>query len=43
MRKNIPTGAMNFGERKEMLALANKRLGEIKKISPAAMLLDADE
>jgi len=41
--KTCPTGAMNFGEREEMLALANKRLGEIKKISSAAMLLDADD
>ena len=41
--KTCPTGAMNFGEREEMLALANKRLGEVKKISPAAKLLDADD
>ena len=41
--KTCPTGAMNFGERDEMLALANKRLGEVKKISSSAMLLDADD
>ncbi|RPJ18239.1 MAG: formate dehydrogenase [Desulfobacteraceae bacterium] len=41
--KTCPTGAMNFGEREEMLALANKRLGEVKKTNPAAMLLDADD
>lgn len=41
--KTCPTGAMSFGEREEMLALAKKRLGEIKKISSAAMLLDADD
>jgi len=41
--KTCPTGAMNFGEREEMLALANKRLAEVKKISPAAKLLDADD
>jgi formate dehydrogenase iron-sulfur subunit len=41
--KTCPTGAMNFGEREEMLALANKRLGEVKRISTAAMLLDADD
>jgi len=41
--KTCPTGAMNFGEREEMLALANKRLGEVKKISPSAMLLDPDD
>jgi formate dehydrogenase iron-sulfur subunit len=41
--KTCPTGAMSFGAREEMLALANKRLGEVKKISSAAMLLDADD
>jgi formate dehydrogenase iron-sulfur subunit len=41
--KTCPTGAMNFGERDDMLALAKKRLGEIKKSSPAAKLLDADD
>jgi len=41
--KTCPTGAMNFGERKEMLALANKRLGEVKKACPSAMLLNADD
>jgi formate dehydrogenase iron-sulfur subunit len=41
--KTCPTGSMNFGDRAEMLALANKRLGEVKKTNPAAMLLDADD
>jgi len=41
--KTCPTGAMNFGDREEMLALANKRLGEVKKISPSAMLIDPDD
>jgi len=41
--KTCPTGAMNFGEREEMLALANKRLGEVKKVCPDAMLLNADD
>jgi formate dehydrogenase iron-sulfur subunit len=41
--KTCPSGAMNFGEREEMLALANKRLGEVKKISQSAKLLDADD
>jgi formate dehydrogenase iron-sulfur subunit len=41
--KTCPTGAMNFGEREEMLAIANKRLGEIKKAFPNAMLLNADD
>lgn len=41
--KTCPTGAMNFGELEEMLALANKRLGEVKKIIPSAMLIDPDD
>ncbi|MEK6737551.1 MAG: formate dehydrogenase, partial [Planctomycetota bacterium] len=41
--KTCPTGAMNFGERKEMLALANKRLGKVKNVSPSATLLNADD
>ncbi len=28
--KTCPTGAMNFGDRKAMLEMANKRLGEVK-------------
>lgn len=41
--KTCPTGAMNFGEREEMLALANKRLGKVKNVSPSATLLNADD
>ncbi len=38
-----PTGAMNFGEREEMLALAQKRLARVKKEHPNAMLADPDD
>jgi formate dehydrogenase iron-sulfur subunit len=41
--KACSTGAMNFGNREEMLALANKRLGEVKKACPSATLLNADD
>jgi formate dehydrogenase iron-sulfur subunit len=41
--KVCPTGAMNFGNRDEMLALAKKRLAEVKKVSPDAQLLDPDD
>jgi formate dehydrogenase iron-sulfur subunit len=37
-----PTGTMNFGEREEMLELAEKRLAELKKDYPDAQLLDPD-
>jgi len=37
--KTCPTGAMNFGSRKEMLALAKKRASKVK----GAKLLDADD
>ncbi|RZB30484.1 MAG: formate dehydrogenase iron-sulfur subunit [Desulfobacteraceae bacterium Eth-SRB1] len=40
--QTCPTGAMNFGDRDEMLALARKRLGEVKKKNPKAMLIDED-
>ncbi len=40
--KTCPTGAMNFGERKEILDMANARLAEVKKTFPKAMLADAD-
>lgn len=40
--KVCPTGTMNFGERAEMLELAEKRLAEAKKTYPKAMLADAD-
>ncbi|MEA3427626.1 MAG: 4Fe-4S dicluster domain-containing protein [Thermodesulfobacteriota bacterium] len=38
-----PTGAMNFGDRDEMLALAKKRLAGAKKKFSKAMLIDADD
>ncbi|SDN49747.1 formate dehydrogenase iron-sulfur subunit [Desulfonauticus submarinus] len=38
--KTCPTGAMNFGDRKEMVALAKKRLAKAKKIYPHASLGD---
>ena len=41
--KICPTGAMNFGERDAMLALANERLEKIKTGSPKAQLVDADQ
>jgi len=34
---------MNFGDREEMLALARKRLSEVKKTNPTAQLLDPDD
>jgi len=40
--KTCPTGAMNFGERNKMLALANTRLAVVKKEFPEASLLDQD-
>lgn len=36
-----PTGAMNFGERQKMLALAGRRLARVKMEHPNAMLADA--
>ncbi len=41
--KTCPTGAMNFGDRKEMLTLAEKRLGKVKKTHPKARLLNPDD
>jgi formate dehydrogenase iron-sulfur subunit len=38
-----PTGAMNFGERDEMLQLAEKRLNELQKKYPDAQLMDPDD
>lgn len=40
--KTCPTGAMNFGDIKEMQALAEKRLAIVKKKFPKASLLDKD-
>ena len=34
---------MNFGDRDEMLALAEKRLAKVKKDHPNAMLADPDD
>ncbi|MCP4348914.1 MAG: formate dehydrogenase [Desulfobacterales bacterium] len=40
--KTCPTGAMNFGDRKDMLDLARKRLAAVKKTYPKASLIDTD-
>lgn len=39
--KTCPTGAMNFGNRADMIKLAEQRLAEIKKTHPKAVLIDA--
>jgi formate dehydrogenase iron-sulfur subunit len=41
--KICPTGAMNFGERDAMLAMAKERLEKLKAAYPKAQLLDADQ
>ncbi|NDV18573.1 formate dehydrogenase [Pseudodesulfovibrio sp. JC047] len=41
--KVCPTGAMQFGERSDMLKLANSRLATLKKKYPKARLADPDE
>jgi formate dehydrogenase iron-sulfur subunit len=41
--KTCPTGAMNFGERDEMLAMAKKRFEELKKTNPKAVLVDYEQ
>ncbi len=41
--KVCPTGAMNFGERDEIMALAAERLAFAKKKYPAARLLDPED
>ena len=41
--KTCPTGAMVFGERAEILELANKRLETVKKRFPKAFLADVDD
>ncbi len=41
--KTCPTGAMNFGERAEMLELAKNRLTVLKRSHREAMLLDPDD
>ncbi|MDR3555513.1 MAG: formate dehydrogenase [Syntrophobacteraceae bacterium] len=40
--KTCPTGAMNFGERDQMLAMAHQRLEAVKSSHPKAQLVDAD-
>ncbi|BDQ34990.1 4Fe-4S dicluster domain-containing protein [Pseudodesulfovibrio portus] len=40
--QTCPTGAMNFGDREEMLALAEKRLEAAQQKYPDAELVDAD-
>jgi formate dehydrogenase iron-sulfur subunit len=37
-----PTGAMNFGDREEMIKLAEDRLAQIKKTAPNARLVDTE-
>jgi formate dehydrogenase iron-sulfur subunit len=41
--KTCPTGAMNFGDRKDILEKANKRLEEVKKLYKEAMLANPDD
>jgi formate dehydrogenase iron-sulfur subunit len=41
--KTCPTGAMNFGDRKEMVELAQKHLTTAKKKFPSSTLLDTDD
>jgi formate dehydrogenase iron-sulfur subunit len=41
--KTCPTGAMSFGDRKEMLEKANKRLEEVQKKFKDAMLSNPDD
>ncbi|MDQ7032349.1 MAG: formate dehydrogenase [Desulfonauticus sp.] len=41
--QTCPTGAMNFGDRDEMIKLAKKRLAEVKKTYPKAILGDVDD
>ena len=40
--KTCPTGAMRFGERNDMLALARRRLSVVKQEFPEASILDED-
>jgi formate dehydrogenase iron-sulfur subunit len=41
--KSCPTGTMNFGDRKDMLEKANKRLEEVKKVYNDASLANPDD
>ncbi|MFP4315837.1 MAG: 4Fe-4S dicluster domain-containing protein [Desulfovibrionales bacterium] len=38
-----PTNAMNFGDREDMIKMAEERLAEVKKTFPDASLVDTDE
>jgi formate dehydrogenase iron-sulfur subunit len=40
--KTCPSGAMNFGDREKILAMAKERLDEVKKKYPKAELLNHD-
>ncbi len=41
--KTCPTGAMNFGDRKAMLELGNKRLAKVKGVYKDAILANPDD
>jgi len=41
--KTCPTGAMNFGDRDKMVALANKRLAAVKSKFPKASVLGLED
>jgi len=41
--KTCPTGAMNFGDRDEMVALAKKRLAEVKSKYPNATVTGLED
>ena len=41
--KACPTGAMNFGDREEMLKMAKERLAVVKKEYPEAELINVDD
>jgi formate dehydrogenase iron-sulfur subunit len=41
--KSCPTGTMNFGDRKEIMEKANKRLAEVKTKYKDAMLANPDD
>ena len=41
--KTCPTGAMSFGDRDEMLTLANTKLNEAQKKFPKAEIIDAED
>jgi formate dehydrogenase iron-sulfur subunit len=41
--KACPTGAMNFGDRKDIIEKAKKRFEEVKKVHPEAILANPDD